>query len=106
MVIALAQLNRKSEERIDRKPILSDLRGSGEIEQDGDLVLMMHRPEMHDVNNTALRGFAELLVRKQRNGPLGDIAMQFDGSTCRFSEWIGALPSTAPAKTSRRAGYE
>jgi replicative DNA helicase len=105
-VIVLAQLNRKSEERVDRKPILSDLRDSGEIEQDADVVLMIHRPEMHDVANTALHGFAELLVRKQRNGPLADIAVQFDGATCRFSEWVGALPSTAPAKNSRRTGYD
>lgn len=104
-VIALAQLNRKSEDRLDRKPILSDLRDSGEIEQDADIVAFIHRPEMHDASNSRLHGYAELLIRKHRNGPLGDIPLCFDGSTCSFSEWRGERP-TASSKTKRNEGLD
>jgi replicative DNA helicase len=105
-VIALAQLNRKSEDRADRKPMLSDLRDSGEIEQDADCVMFVHRPEMHDPGNEALRGYAELLIRKQRSGALGDIALKFDGPTCRFSGWDGAPPAVAESKGTRRAQWD
>ena len=97
VVIALAQLNRKVEERPDRRPMLSDLRDSGEIEQDADIVMLVHRPEMYEPENHELKGFAEVLVRKHRSGALGDIPLNFDGPTCRFYSWSGATPSTAPA---------
>lgn len=97
-VVALAQLNRKVEERPDRRPVLSDLRDSGEIEQDADIVMLVHRPEMYDPENPELRGFAEVLVRKNRSGPLGDIPLRFDGPTCSFSDWSGAPPAAAPTK--------
>lgn len=100
-VIALAQLNRKSEERSDHKPILSDLRDSGEIEQDADIVALVHRPEMHDPNNAQLEGYAEVLIRKQRNGKLGDIPLSFEGATCSFSEWAGERPGIT-VKSQRR----
>lgn len=105
-VIALAQLNRKSGDRADRKPMLSDLRDSGEIEQDADCVMFVHRPEMHDPGNEALRGYAELLIRKQRSGALGDIALRFDGPTCRFSAWDGAPPAVTESKGARRAQWD
>lgn len=105
-VLALAQLNRKSEDRADRRPQLSDLRDSGEIEQDADVVVLIHRPEMHDPTNDALRGFAEALVRKQRNGPLGDIPLRFQGATSRFEEWEGAMPTTTPQKSGWKGGYD
>lgn len=105
-VIALAQLNRKSEDRPDRRPILSDLRDSGEIEQDADVVMFVHRPEMHDPENSALAGYAEVMIRKQRSGPLGDIPMRFDGPTCKFSKWHGATPSIQEAKKGRAARFE
>jgi replicative DNA helicase len=92
-VIALAQLNRKVEERPDRRPVLSDLRDSGEIEQDADIVMLVHRPEMYDPENPDLRGYAEVLIRKQRGGPLGDIPLMFDGPTCSFSDWTGPTPT-------------
>lgn len=95
-VIALAQLNRQVEGRPDKRPMLSDLRDSGEIEQDADVVMLVHRPEMYDPEKAELRGYAEVLVRKQRSGPLGDIPLLFDGPTCRFSDWSGPAP-TAPA---------
>lgn len=96
VVIALAQLNRKSEERSDKKPVLSDLRDSGEIEQDADTVILCHRPEMHDPNNEQLKGLAEILIRKQRNGPLADILMRYRGDIVRFFEWEGRAPTIEP----------
>lgn len=100
-IIALAQLNRKSEDRADRRPILSDLRDSGEIEQDADIVALVHRPEMNDPNNHQLKGYAEVLVRKQRNGKLGDLSLKFDGATCKFSDWQGDKPAAKAGKTER-----
>jgi replicative DNA helicase len=97
-VIALAQLNRKVEERPDRRPVLSDLRDSGEIEQDADIVMLVHRPEMYDPENQDLRGYAEVLVRKHRSGALGDIPLMFDGPTCSFSDWSGPAPSAPGGK--------
>jgi replicative DNA helicase len=97
-VIALAQLNRKVEERPDRRPVLSDLRDSGEIEQDADIVMLVHRPEMYEPENADLRGYAEVLLRKQRGGPLGDISLMFDGPTCSFSDWSGPPPGLAANK--------
>jgi replicative DNA helicase len=107
-VIALAQLNRKVEDRPDRRPILSDLRDSGEIEQDADVVMLVHRPEMYEPENRELEGFAELLVRKHRSGQLGDIPLQFHGATCRFTEWYGSPPTTpmAGAKPRSRPTFE
>jgi replicative DNA helicase len=102
-VIALAQLNRKVEDRPDRRPVLSDLRDSGEIEQDADIVMLVHRPEMYEPDNPELEGFAEVLVRKHRSGKLGDIHLQFHGAHCRFSEWRGAAPTT-PAVGSKPRG--
>jgi len=102
-VIALAQLNRKVEDRPDRRPVLSDLRDSGEIEQDADIVMLVHRPEMYEPENRELEGFAEVLVRKHRSGQLGDIPLQFHGSTCHFSPWYGTAPTT-PMSGKKPAG--
>lgn len=100
-VIALAQLNRKSEDRPDARPILSDLRDSGEIEQDADVVMFVHRPEMRNPESSELRGYAEVMIRKQRSGALGDIPLLFDGPTCSFSPWVGAPPSVSSKAPSR-----
>jgi replicative DNA helicase len=102
-VIALAQLNRKVEDRPDRRPVLSDLRDSGEIEQDADIVMLVHRPEMYEPENPELEGYAELLVRKHRSGKLGDLHLQFHGEHCRFAPWFGAAPTT-PAVGARPRG--
>lgn len=102
-VIALAQLNRKSEERGDKKPILSDLRDSGEIEQDADVVMLVHRAEMHQPDAEQLRGYTEVMIRKQRSGALGDVHLMFDGPTCRFSGWSGAPPSIAEERPAGRS---
>jgi len=84
-VLALSQLNRGLENRTDRTPKLSDLRDSGAIEQDADLVLMLHRNK-DAAPGTALHGKAELIIAKSRNGPTGSIYLKFEGQFCRFSD--------------------
>lgn len=84
-VVVLSQLNRGLEQRTDKRPVLSDLRESGAIEQDADVVLMVHRPDYYDADS-ALKGFAEVLIRKQRMGPLGTVMLRFEGEFSRFSD--------------------
>jgi replicative DNA helicase len=89
-VVVLCQLNRAVESRDDKKPRMSDLRESGAIEQDADVVLMLHRPEYYDANDQP--GIAELVVAKNRNGPTGVVKVQFDRRITRFSN-LGHEPS-------------
>ncbi len=84
-VVLLSQLNRGLEQRTDKRPVLSDLRESGAIEQDADVVLMVHRPDYYDADSP-LKGFAEVLIRKQRMGPLGTVMLRFEGEFSRFSD--------------------
>lgn len=84
-VVLLSQLNRGLEQRTDKRPMLSDLRESGAIEQDADVVLMVHRPDYYDADSP-LKGFAEVLIRKQRMGPLGTVMLRFQGEFSRFSD--------------------
>jgi replicative DNA helicase len=81
-VIALSQLNRAVEHREDRRPRMADLRESGAIEQDADMVLLLHRPEYYDPNDQP--GIAELIVAKNRNGPTGHVNLTFLKSLTRF----------------------
>lgn len=90
-VIALAQLNRGVEGRIDKRPLLSDLRDSGEVEQDADIVAMLHREELYSAD-PSWHGVAELLVRKNRNGGLGDPLLSFEGETMQFVDYKGTSP--------------
>jgi replicative DNA helicase len=87
-VVALSQLSRASEQRGgERKPILSDLRDSGAIEQDADVVIFIHRPEMYqreDSDGRSLEGVAEIIVAKHRNGPTGRLDLHFEKSITRF----------------------
>ncbi|MDE2772296.1 MAG: replicative DNA helicase [Gemmatimonadota bacterium] len=87
-VIALSQLSRAPEQRTDRRPQLSDLRESGSIEQDSDLVMFLYRPEYYygplDKDGNSLEGQAELIVAKQRNGPTGTVALYFQKAYTRF----------------------
>jgi replicative DNA helicase len=81
-VIALSQLNRNVENREDRRPRMADLRESGAIEQDADMIWMLHRPEYYDKNDQP--GIAECLVQKNRNGATGDVKMTFLKNIMRF----------------------
>jgi replicative DNA helicase len=94
-VLALSQLSRAVEGRTDKRPILSDLRESGAIEQDADVVVFVHRPEMFmDPKSdrfAEVQGRAEIIVGKQRNGPIDDIMLAFVNRYARFENL--ALPS-------------
>jgi replicative DNA helicase len=90
-VIALSQLNRAVEARSDKKPALADLRESGAIEQDADVVLFVHRPEMYGLETSdgeSTEGLAELIVGKQRNGPTDTVRLQFIKHYARFENRI------------------
>jgi replicative DNA helicase len=83
-VLACAQLNRSVEARPDRRPMLSDLRESGSIEQDADVVAFVLRPEYYWPDDVALCGRASVIVAKNRGGPKGEVALGFDAATTRF----------------------
>ena len=84
-VIALSQLSRGSEQRAgDKKPLLSDLRESGSIEQDADVVCFIHREEYYDRENEDIKGKAEIIIAKQRNGPTGSIQLAYLSDYTRF----------------------
>ena len=93
-VIALAQLNRGVEGRTGeaRKPLLSDLRESGSIEQDADLIMMLYREEYYERDNMDIKGQADLLVRKHRNGPIGDIKLKWEPQYSCFTDWYESIP--------------
>lgn len=83
-VIALSQLSRANEKRTDRKPMLSDLRDSGAIEQDADIVMFIHREEYYDKENQDIKGQAELIVAKNRSGPVDTIKLLFQSNITKF----------------------
>jgi replicative DNA helicase len=84
-VVALSQLSRASEQRGgDKKPLLSDLRESGSIEQDADVVCFIHREEYYDRENEDLKGKAEIIIAKQRNGPTGVVSLAYLADFTRF----------------------
>jgi len=84
-VIALSQLSRAVEARADHHPLLSDLRESGSIEQDADIVMFIFREEIYD-ENTENKGIAEISVAKHRNGPVGKVNLRFFQKTARFAD--------------------
>jgi len=92
-VIALAQLSRATEQRTTKRPQLSDLRESGSIEQDADIVLFVHREsyymEKNDSRYIEQQHIGEIIIGKQRNGPLDDIPVHWQGEITKFSNWIG-----------------
>jgi replicative DNA helicase len=97
-IVAMAQLNRQTEGRHGNQPRMSDLRESGAIEQDADVVLLIHREEYYKRDDPQLRGKAELIIAKQRNGPTDTVELAFDHHSTRFNNYAPVPdPGYAPA---------
>ncbi len=107
-VVALSQLSRAPEQRTDHRPQLSDLRESGSIEQDADLVMFLYRPEYYhgpvDRDGNSIEGRAELIISKQRNGPTGVVPLYFHKSYTRFDNLAVEPGDTAPLSPGGRSG--
>jgi replicative DNA helicase len=84
-VVALSQLNRASEQRADKMPAMSDLRESGSLEQDADMVILLHRESTYEKENPRA-GEADFILAKQRNGPTGTVTVSFQGHFSRFQD--------------------
>ena len=108
-VIVLSQLSRETEKRADKRPQLSDLRESGAIEQDADMVMFLHRPEYYNVhkdedgNHTA--GLAYVVVAKNRSGAVGTAKLGFDATITKFTNYYYGVVNDSTAKISKNTGF-